>query len=856
MHFILRILILLRSCIKHREEGKKMITYVFPGQGSQSKGMGKLLFDEFTELTTEADQVLGYSIKELCLEDPNLNLSQTQYTQPALYVINALSYLKRINETGKKPDFVAGHSLGEYAALFAAGAFDFKTGLTLVKKRGEMMSRVTGGGMAAIIGLNEEQLEVVLKQHDLQSIDVANFNSPFQIVISGPKTDIDKAKLIFEGTTDVKLVTVLKTSGAFHSRYMEEAKKEFEGFIGNINFQELTIPVISNVHARPYQQSHIKQNLIDQITHSVKWTESIRYLMAFGEMEFEELGTGKVLNGLIQRIKREAEPLVVPSDEIAQILNKETPQISKTAQIAPNSTTTNQPEGLKNTQKPQKVEPDSSKGQLASEMVKNTQKGAKKLAPSIETAPKIHESEIEKTRKDELPQGQIVLNISASDLGSKEFKKDYNLKYAYLTGGMYRGIASKEIIVKMGKAGMMGFFGSGGLQLSQIEATIQYIQKELTSGEAYGMNLLYNMNNPEVEEKTVELYLKYGVKNIEAAAFLSITPALVKYRASGLTRDKSGKVIISNKIIAKISRPEVAEAFLSPAPEWIVAKLLAEHTITTEAAELLKEIPMADDICAEADSGGHTDGAVAYALMPAIIKLRDEMMEKYQYYHKVRVGAAGGIGTPRAAAAAFMLGADFIVTGSINQCTVEAATSDQVKDLLQQINVQDTEYAPAGDMFELGAKVQVLKKGVFFPARANKLYDLYRMFNSLNEIDAKTKTQIQEKYFKCSFEKVYDDVKAYYTASELERAERDSKYKMALIFKWYFGYSTQLALSGSQESIVDYQIHCGPALGAFNQWVKETNWENWRNRHADEMGKRIMDETASIFNEHFNQLVS
>lgn len=230
------------------------------------------------------------------------------------------------------------------------------------------------------------------------------------------------------------------------------------------------------------------------------------------------------------------------------------------------------------------------------------------------------------------------------------------------------------------------------------------------------------------------------------------------------------------------------------------------------------------------------------------------MMEKYRYQKKILLGAAGGIGTPEAAAAAFILGADFILTGSINQCTVEAATSEAVKDLLQQINVQDTEYVPAGDMFELGAKVQVMKKGLFFPARANKLFELYRRYNSIDEIDEKTKKQIEEKYFKRSFEKVFEECKSFYSANEIEKAEQNPKHKMALIFRWYFGYSTNLALNGSKESRVDYQIHCGPALGAFNQWVKGSDKENWRNRHVDEIGKMIMAETAKLLSQRIKAI--
>ena len=247
---------------------------------------------------------------------------------------------------------------------------------------------------------------------------------------------------------------------------------------------------------------------------------------------------------------------------------------------------------------------------------------------------------------------------------------------------------------------------------------------------------------------------------------------------------------------------------------------------------------------------------MAYALMPAMIKLRDEMMKKHGYGKRVRVGAAGGIGTPEAAAAAFILGADFILTGSVNQCTVEAGTSDAAKNMLQQMNVQDTDYAPAGDMFEMGAKVQVLKKGVFFPARANKLYELYVLHNSLDEIDEKSRKQIQERYLKRTFEEIFRECKSYYPLQEIERAERNPKQKMAIVFRWYFGYSSRLALEGTPENEVDYQILCGPALGAFNQWVKGTPLESWKNRHVDEIAVKLMNGAADILSQRYRQIFS
>jgi trans-AT polyketide synthase/acyltransferase/oxidoreductase domain-containing protein len=708
-----------------------MITWVFPGQGSQEKGMGGSLFDEFAELTRQADDILGYSIKELCLQGPQQQLNQTQYTQPALYVVNALSYFKKIKETDQQPDFVAGHSLGEYNALLAAGGVDFATGLKLVQKRGELMSQAPAGAMAAVIKCPIDKLQAILTENGLTGIDIANYNAPSQLVIAGLKNDINRAIDIFEPIEDVRCVA-LNVSAAFHSHYMREAQQAFEEFLKGFEFAELKIPIISNVTAKPYKQEEILTNLAKQITHSVNWVDSIRYLLGQGEMVFEEVGPGKVLTKLIARIQTEAEPLVEVSTKPTSI------QIPPLAQTNASPPIENQPSAMEN-----------------------------------------------------------ASTITAESLGSQEFKQAYHLKYAYITGAMVKGIASKELVVKMGKAGLMGFFGTGGMKLPKIEEAIQFIQRELNDGQAYGMNFLHNPENPQLEEDTIDLYLKYGIKNLEAAAFMQITPALVRYRLQGLKRDSNGNVSTPHKIIAKLSRPEIAQVFLSPAPERLVTKLLETKQISAEQAKLAKEIPMADDLCVEADSGGHTDMGIMPVLLPTIIRQRNELMNQYQYAKRVRVGAAGGIGTPEAAATAFVLGADFILTGSINQCTVEAGTSEAAKEILQQLNVQDTDYAPAGDMFELGAKVQVVRKGVFFPARANKLYDLYRHYNSLDEIDDKTKKQIQDKYFHRSFEEVYAETKAYYLQTRpevIEKAERHPKHKMALIFKWYFVHSMRLAL--------------------------------------------------------------
>lgn len=279
-----------------------MKTYLFPGQGSQFKGMGAALFDAFPGQVRIADKILGYSIEALCVHDPHNRLNQTEYTQPALYVVNALSYRRKMKNAPETPDFLAGHSLGEYNALEAAGAISFENGLKMVKKRGELMGTAPKGAMAAMIGPSGLDIRNLLDQNGLDGVDVANFNSPGQTVISGLTADIEKACACCK-KEKIRHV-LLNTSGAFHSRYMEPARVKFHNYLKRFKFSRIRIPVISNIHARPYQQDEILSHLANQITHPVQWTESMRYLMQQGDMMFEELGVGKVLTNLVSAIQK------------------------------------------------------------------------------------------------------------------------------------------------------------------------------------------------------------------------------------------------------------------------------------------------------------------------------------------------------------------------------------------------------------------------------------------------------------------------------------------------------------------------------------------------------------------------
>ena len=277
---------------------------VFPGQGSQVKGMGADLFDRYPDWTADADRVLGYSIRELCVDDPRGELGLTQFTQPALYVVNALTYRAKRDDGLAAPDFVAGHSLGEYDALLAAGCFDFATGLTMVQERGRMMGQVSGGGMAAVIGMVPAKIQDVLAASEAgRRIDVANFNSFDQTVIAGPKADLDVVKADFEAA-GVRAYIPLTVSAPFHSRYMREPQASFDTFLGGFAFAAPQIPVISNVTGQPYAADQVRRTLSEQIGNSVRWLDSMLFLLNQTAPEFVECGPGTVLTRMLVAIRK------------------------------------------------------------------------------------------------------------------------------------------------------------------------------------------------------------------------------------------------------------------------------------------------------------------------------------------------------------------------------------------------------------------------------------------------------------------------------------------------------------------------------------------------------------------------
>ncbi|MBE9189734.1 PfaD family polyunsaturated fatty acid/polyketide biosynthesis protein [Gloeocapsopsis crepidinum LEGE 06123] len=439
--------------------------------------------------------------------------------------------------------------------------------------------------------------------------------------------------------------------------------------------------------------------------------------------------------------------------------------------------------------------------------------------------------------------------LSTKQLGDASFLDFHQVKYAYATGAMAHGIASEELAIALGKAKILSSFGAGGLSPARVESAINRIQQALPHG-PYAFNLLHSPSEPAIERRAVDLYLKYGVTTVEASAFLDLTPNVVYYRAAGLGLDSHNQITIKNKLIVKLSRKEIAIKFLQPAPTKILKELVAQNLITELQATLAEKIPVADDITVEADSGGHTDNRPLVCLLPSILELRDEIQEKYHYQQPVRVGVAGGISTPQSALAAFMMGAAYVVTGSINQSCVEAGTSQHTKELLAQAEMPDVMMAPAADMFEMGVKLQVLKRGTLFPVRAQKLYELYKNYDSIDDIPAVERDKLEKQIFRRSLDAVWEDTVAYVSTrnpDKVRKAANNPKLKMSLIFRWYLGLSSRWSNSGEKGREIDYQIWCGPAMGSFNDWVKGSYLSEPSNRKVVDIADHIMLGAAYLY---------
>lgn len=438
--------------------------------------------------------------------------------------------------------------------------------------------------------------------------------------------------------------------------------------------------------------------------------------------------------------------------------------------------------------------------------------------------------------------------IRPGDLGARAFREAHGVRLAYVAGEMARGIAGVRMVEAMARAGLLGFLGAGGLPLGELEDRLRAISAEAPPGAAWGSNLLYDPLRPSREQELVDLYLRLGVRRASASAYATVTAGLLRWRLAGIRSLPDGGIETPNHLFAKVSRIEVARRFLEPAPAPLLRQLVERGALSPEQARLAESVPVAEDLTAEADSGGHTDRQPLVALLPAMLSLRQEVQGRHGYRAPPRIGAAGGIGTPLAVAAAFVLGADYVLTGSINQAAVEADTHALVKSMLAAASATDTAMAAAPDAFEIGGEVQVLRVGTLYHARSKKLAELYRRYDGLDALPAAERQQLEERWFRAPISEIWGHTRGWFEEvdpAQIALAERDPRHKMALVFRWYLGMSSRWAQEGLAERKADFQIWCGPAMGAFNAWARGGPLEPLARREVSEIARHLMAGAAA-----------
>lgn len=430
-------------------------------------------------------------------------------------------------------------------------------------------------------------------------------------------------------------------------------------------------------------------------------------------------------------------------------------------------------------------------------------------------------------------------------LGDRSFGETHGVRFAYVAGEMANGIATPKLVLAMARANMLGFYGAGGLSFDRVEAGLDEIQRGLEGTDLrYGVNLIHSPQEPELEDAVSRLFARRGVVRVCASAYMGLTPSIVRYAATGLSRNASGHIVRKHHVFAKLSRSEVARHFVSPAPEEMLRMLVQRGELTEAEATLAASIPIAEDITVEADSGGHTDNRPLGGLFPTIRGVVDDIARKHGYARPIRIGAAGGLGTPSSLAAAFALGAAYVVTGSINQATIEAGISDAGRQMLAQADLADVIMAPAADMFELGVKLQVLRRGTMFAQRALRLHQVYEKYDSPEAIPAQIRQEIESQIFRATFDAVWADTERFFAKrdpSQIERAKKDAKHRLALLCRWYLGKSSRWAIEGDSTRRLDYQLWCGPAMGAFNAWVKGSFLEKVEQRSVVQIARNLLE---------------
>lgn len=442
--------------------------------------------------------------------------------------------------------------------------------------------------------------------------------------------------------------------------------------------------------------------------------------------------------------------------------------------------------------------------------------------------------------------------VAPERLGDRTFCQAHGTRFPYAIGAMANLLTSSDMVIAAGRAGFLAFLGTAGVALDRIADCIERIAPEL-GDRPWGCNLIHSPSEPGREMGLVELLLRRGVRRVCASAFTEVTPAAVRYAVTGMSTDPEGRVLRANHLFAKVSRQEVAAPFCRPAPQAIVEDLVRQRLLTAAEAEAARRVPLAGDVTVEGDSGGHTDNQNTLAVVPVVALHALRAARHHGCDVPARVGAAGGLGTPAAVAAAFAAGAAYVLTGSVNQPTRESPLSEHAKKLLASASTHDVTMAPSADMFEAGARVQVLKRGTLFAGRARRLHETYTQYESLEAIPPAVRTKLERDVLGATFDEIWATTRAFFLErdpGQIARAQSDPKHKMALVFRWYLGMASKWAIQGSPDRAMDYQIWCGPALGTFNAWVEGSFLAPLERRGVAEIGLNLLEGAATLTRAH------
>ena len=435
-------------------------------------------------------------------------------------------------------------------------------------------------------------------------------------------------------------------------------------------------------------------------------------------------------------------------------------------------------------------------------------------------------------------------------LGDRAFAVQHGARFNFVVGEMARGIATPQMVVEAARAECVGFYGSAGLPIAEIRAGVEEIKSALgPSAPNWGANLIHSPQEPGQEKAVIDLFLAHGVSRVSASAFMRLSADIVRYSAHGLSRAVDGTIQRSTHIFAKVSRAEVAETFMAPPPARMLQELVASGAISAAQADLAGRMPVASDITAESDSGGHTDNRPASTLFSSLAAARARICARHSLPESsIRIGLAGGIATPQSVAAAFQMGAAYVLTGSINQSAVESGLSAAGRALLAKAGPADVAMTPAADMFEQGVQVQVLKRGTLFAMRGKKLHAFYRSgasYETLSPSDRKWMDDVLGE----SFETAWRATRAYIekvNPAEAARADKDGNKRLALVARRYLFMGAQWAREGHPGRVADYQVWCGPAMGAFNEWVSGSFLEPVEARTVRQISLNLMEGAARV----------